>query len=67
MLGGLMISATEIRALSATEPLVAATYDLPNALPFLEGAPSPLAIMALGCLVVGVTFRRRFRPGRAGS
>jgi hypothetical protein len=65
VLAGLTLSATELKALDSGESLAAASVSLPRALPFLAGAPSPLFIMAVGTLVVAVTFSRRFRSGRS--
>ena len=56
VLAGLTLSATEIKALDSAEAVATAKMGLPRALPFLEGAPSPLIIMAIGTLVVAVTF-----------
>lgn len=67
VMAGLIVSASEIRALSSETLGAAPKADLASMgsghLPFLEGAPHPMALVALGTLVIGVTLARRLRKG----
>ncbi len=68
-MAGLIISASEIRALSVSDldgvGSDVAAFSPPSNLPFLEGAPSPLVLVAVGSLIIGITLARRLRKGAA--
>ena len=68
VMAGLIVSASEIRALStgtgasgSPTPKADLASMATAELPFLEGAPHPMALVALGTLVIGVTLARRLR------